>query len=225
MSHFQENLSVSSENSLARITRRKVMAAKYIARQEFYRVCRKTDFTWRYIANLRPWLEYQKIRQPLTAVQHRLVSNLVHNGIALTSVNEFLGHPVLFHELERGVQQREELLADKIAKARASAGQGNEIKSYVFDLFERRHLFEPEDIFIRFAVRPEIATVANAYFGMLTKLSFCNVWHNLPMRGKARESQLWHRDPEDRYILKLFVYMTDVDEESGPLSYAPGTHA
>src|SRR5262249_7951019 len=48
---------------------------------------------------------------------------------------------------------------------------------------------------------------------------------NLPMRGKARESQLWHRDPEDRYILKLFVYMTDVDEQSGPLSYAPGTHA
>jgi hypothetical protein len=36
---------------------------------------------------------------------------------------------------------------------------------------------------------------------------------------------LWHRDPEDRAILKLFVYLVDVGEEKGPLCYAPGTHA
>jgi hypothetical protein len=51
------------------------------------------------------------------------------------------------------------------------------------------------------------------------------VWHNLPTGQPPRESQLWHRDPEDRYVLKLFVYMSDVDFESGALSYIPGTHA
>src|SRR5262249_25095329 len=40
----------------------------------------------------------------------------------------------------------------------------------------------------------------------------------------TRRSQLWHRDPEDYLILKVFVYVTDVDEGAGPFTYAPGTH-
>ena len=214
-----------SANPLLRIARRKATAATYLARKEFYRVCRKTDFTWRYIANLSAWLEYQRVRKPLNAVQQRLLSDLALDGIALTSVDEFLSDPSLFEELERGVETREAALADEITTARTSTDIEGEIKSYLISLFERRHVFDPDDIFIRFAVQPEIASLANSYFGMLTKLFYCNVWHNLPMRGEPRESQLWHRDPEDRYILKLFVYLTDVDEQSGPLSYAPGTHA
>jgi hypothetical protein len=67
--------------------------------------------------------------------------------------------------------------------------------------------------------------MANGYFGMLTKLRYYNVWHTFARQAPARESQLWHRDPEDRYVLKMFVYLTDVDEGAGPLTYAPGTHA
>jgi Phytanoyl-CoA dioxygenase (PhyH) len=59
----------------------------------------------------------------------------------------------------------------------------------------------------------------------LTKLRYYNAWHNVPTHAPPRESQLWHRDPEDRCILKMFVHLTDVDEGAGPLSYAPGTHS
>ena len=41
----------------------------------------------------------------------------------------------------------------------------------------------------------------------------------------ARDSQLWHRDPaNDEHLLKVFVYLTDVDEGAGPFMYAAGTH-
>jgi hypothetical protein len=66
--------------------------------------------------------------------------------------------------------------------------------------------------------------IVNSYYGMLTKLRSFNVWYNFPTQEDARESQLWHRDPEDRLILKMFVYLTDVDEKTGALSYVPGTH-
>ena len=53
-----------------------------------------------------------------------------------------------------------------------------------------------------------------------------NVWCNCVTQLPARQSQLWHRDPapEGRFILKVFTYLTDVDEGSGPLVYAAGTH-
>jgi hypothetical protein len=69
-----------------------------------------------------------------------------------------------------------------------------------------------------------LIAIANSYFGMLTKLRYFNVWHNFPTQDPPKASQLWHRDPEDRAVLKMFVYLTDVDENCGPLSYARGTH-
>jgi hypothetical protein len=210
--------------SIAEVAQRKLEVAKYIARREYYSLCRKTDFTWRYLGNFGPWLEYRKGANPLTAVQKRVLNDLRRNGFAITHVDEFLPNPALYDELAQAVARREEAMADVIAKTRAQTEQSGEIKSYLVNLFERGHVFQPDDIFIRFAVLPEITNLVNCYFGMLTKLCFLNVWHNLPMKGEARESQLWHRDPEDRYILKLFVYMTDVGEGSGPTHYAPGTH-
>lgn len=210
--------------SIANFTQRKVAAVKYIARQEFYSLCRRSDLAWRYLGNLGPLLEYRKVQTRLTAVQERVLSDLRRDGVALTHTDEFLQDPSVFDELAEAVARREELMAEVIASARASTEQESEIKSYLVSLFERRHVFQSDDIFIRFAVLPEIASFVNSYFGMLTKLCYLNVWHNLPMRGSARESQLWHRDPEDRYILKLFVYLTDVGEGSGPTYYAPGTH-
>src|SRR5262249_25761692 len=84
---------------------------------------------------------------------------------------------------------------------------------------------DPSDILVRFALQPEVLAIANSYFNMLTKLRSYNVWHNFPTHAPPRESQLWHRDPEDRCVLKMFVYLTDVDEGAGPLSYVPGTHS
>jgi hypothetical protein len=34
-----------------------------------------------------------------------------------------------------------------------------------------------------------------------------------------RDSMLWHRDPEDKRMCKMFIYLTDVDENSGPFIY------
>ena len=44
---------------------------------------------------------------------------------------------------------------------------------------------------------------------------------NYPTPGDARHSQLWHRDPEDVRQIKVFIYLTDVDEQNGPFCYIP----
>lgn len=85
--------------------------------------------------------------------------------------------------------------------------------------------FEPNAVFARFALQDTLLNIANEYFRMLVKLRYYNVWYTFATDSKARESQLWHFDREDNYILKVFLYLNDVDEGAGPFTYAPKTHS
>src|SRR4029453_9240324 len=38
---------------------------------------------------------------------------------------------------------------------------------------------------------------------------------------ERRSSQRWHRDFNDRHLLKAFNYLVDVDEQTGPFEYVP----
>jgi len=60
---------------------------------------------------------------------------------------------------------------------------------------------------------------------MYIRLRHYNVLHTITTSGRGSASQLWHRDQDDlHYILKVFVYLSDVDDGAGPFMYAAGTH-
>ena len=44
-------------------------------------------------------------------------------------------------------------------------------------------------------------------------------------RGRRPQvsSQRWHRDFNDKHLLKAFLYLVDVDEGTGPFEYVPGS--
>jgi hypothetical protein len=76
----------------------------------------------------------------------------------------------------------------------------------------------------RLAINPEILSVVNDYMHAYAKIQSMQYWINAPRPGHApKASQLWHRDG-DGTCIKLFVYIGDVGENSGPFSYACGTH-
>ena len=213
--------------SLLGLAGRKARSAHRLATLAIYRLCSKSEFTWRYVANLRPSLEYPRMRKPLSAEHEQILTRLKRDGIAMTSVDELIGSPSLFEELQTAVGNYEAASAKEIEARRvnAKAASPDRNKSYVVTLLGTLPTLDVNDIFVRFALQSEVLAITNGYFGMLTKLRYYNVWHNLPTHTLPRESQLWHRDPEDRCILKMFVYLTDVDEGAGSLSYAPGTHS
>jgi hypothetical protein len=39
----------------------------------------------------------------------------------------------------------------------------------------------------------------------------------------AMHSQLWHRDPEEKKMIKVFIYLNDVNENNGPFFYVKGS--
>jgi hypothetical protein len=179
---------------------------------------------WRYINNLIPSLAYQFGRQPLSGEAARVLSELNQNGIAMTSADKLLGPSSLYDELKSSVESLERNLAHEIAAAQAVANDPRAHKSFIFTLLGERPVLDPCDICVRFPLQNPILQIANAYFDMYTRLRYYNVWHTLPTRAPARDSQLWHRDPEDHYVLKMFVYLSDVDDGAGPVIYAAGSH-
>jgi hypothetical protein len=217
---------ILATTGLVALAARKARTAKRLIAQEIYRELARSELTWRYLANFGPWLKYQCLKTCVDGSHELLSRELKEKGIVITSVAEVIADTRFFQELEAAVWQKETEMADEIQKARQEVNEDNRrVKPYLITLLGSRPNLDPNNIFARLAVRPEVLAVVNGYFAMLTRLRHYNVWHNIAMRGAPRESQLWHRDPEDRCVLKMFVYLTDVDEGAGPLTYAPGTHA
>jgi hypothetical protein len=189
--------------------------------KEFRRFSRRSEFMWRYTCNLGRVVAYRLGSRRVDGELARLVSELDAKGIAMTTVDKLLPGDSLYRELISAVARLESDKSVELASARAG-GNAGAFKAFNVELLDgtpRRG-----DTFERFASQPAIRDVADGYFGLRTTLRACNVWHTLVTCEAPRQSQLWHRDPEDRYILKMFVFLSDIDEGAGPFSYAAGSH-
>jgi hypothetical protein len=97
-------------------------------------------------------------------------------------------------------------------------------KLYMVGLLGETPAFDLTDKFLALALNEKILRIVCGYLGMFSRLVYMDLWYNVPTTGRDLYSQRWHRDPDDRKEVKVFFYLRDVDEESGPFSYIPGTH-
>lgn len=184
------------------------------------------DFVWRYGSNLSPTIGFKISEENLlNPVEKSIVDKLNIDGIAIVPIEQLFGDNLEFQTLQSAVTGLLENKKEEIVKLKSKVNDET-IGSKTFNLeaLGSELTFDPEDIFARFALNKTLLNIADAYFRMRVKLRYYNVWYTFASSSSARESQLWHFDREDNYILKLFLYLDDVDEGAGPFTYAPGTH-
>ena len=178
--------------------------------------------------NMRSKLAYRTGKHPEpTGEAGRVLDDLRRNGAATTSVDALLGADGLWGALREFTDHLETSRADEIEEARRGADEEGPGKSYLLSLLPSGPIKVGPDneILARFALQEPLLSVANAYYGLYVRLRTFDVWHTFASSRPARDSQLWHRDPaNDEHLLKVFVYLTDVDEGAGPFMYAAGTH-
>ena len=186
---------------------------------------KKSDLYWRYGSNLSNTIEYRRKSKDLSEVENKIVSSLMRDGIAITSAVDLLGSSTEIDDLERETRKQLDERSDEISELRSKAVCDTEVGSKTFnlELLGSVLTFDPASIFARFALNHSMINIANAYFRMRARLRYYNVWLTFASHSDARESQLWHFDREDNRILKMFLYLDDVDENTGPFTYAPGT--
>jgi hypothetical protein len=69
---------------------------------------------------------------------------------------------------------------------------------------------------------PKIIAYASEYFGALSRIDSIYAWWSFPSDGPVA-TQAFHRDIDTLHALKYMIYLTDVDEDSGPHVYIKGS--
>ena len=160
----------------------------------------------------------------LDAVQQRIVSELEVDGYSLLTFDELFPERDAWRELEaqsdRFVTDTEAALAGDREGLRVRAG-----KEFVV----RMHSYGIEigfgDPWFRACASHRMLDLANTYLCLWSKLEYVDLWYSVPQPEEAARvaSQKWHRDFNDKHLLKAFLYLVDVDDGTGPFQYVAGS--
>lgn len=176
--------------------------------------------------NLPHRIRYGLTRRPLAPGEAAAARDLAAGGIAITHISDlFPGE--LVSELDRYVlRQWERLGIDRrLGELRPRPTASQEKTSYLLDLWEGEHRIDPANPFIRFSLSEPLLGVTGAYLGLRPKFREFFLQVTAPIAtGDPYASQRWHADPDDRRMVKVFLYMNDVDETAGPFSYIRYSH-
>jgi hypothetical protein len=158
----------------------------------------------------------------LSAVQQRVVAELIASGVAFVPFQSLVEDREQWTSLTAAVDAF--VGGDDVQQALASWRTGERAatqKGYLIRAFPRQAAVDSRNTWLRLALEPHILAIANSYYGLLARLLAFDVWYTIsdPAERARRGSQKWHRDPEDRNVVKAFLYFSDVTEGSGPLEY------
>ncbi len=156
-----------------------------------------------------PYRQGQAVGRPL--------SQLASEGYAFVTE---LAEPALLRELERESLARVRR-AEELARAQATTHKAFWVR--LLDADVQDGAFDCDNIFVRFALQKGVIALLSEYLGELPRLMDVLLTYSLPTDEPLAYSQLWHRDYDDVRTVKLFAYLTDVNElADGPFTFLKG---
>jgi len=179
----------------------------------------------RLLANRASRRRYAQAAPVLDDVQQGVLERLREEGYASLPLSELAPDTGVWQDLEadaaRFVAETEAGLANEReggeSALRRRAGKEFLVRKYSWGVE-----LGFDDPWVRLGTNPRLLDLANAYLEMWSKLEYVDVWYTPPAGADdRRSSQRWHRDFNDRHLLKAFIYLVDVDEETGPFEYVP----
>jgi len=179
----------------------------------------------RLLANRVSRKRYAQEPSALDATQRDILERLRTEGYATVPFSKLVPDPAVWKELEADAQR----FVAETERGLAEEGEGGESalrrrpgKEFVVRKYAYGVQLGPEDPWLRLGINPRLLELANAYLEMWSKLEYVDMWYTPPAdEEERRSSQRWHRDFNDRHLLKAFIYLVDVDEHTGPFEYVP----
>jgi hypothetical protein len=180
----------------------------------------------RLLANRAARRLYARERPGLDEVQRDVLDQLRKEGYASRPFADLVPDAAVWEELDADARRFVAETEDGLA--RESEGVESELrrragKEFLVRKYSREVQLGLNDPWLRAGINPRLLDLANAYLEMCSKLEYVDVWYTPAAGGgdERRSSQRWHRDFNDRHLLKAFLYLVDVDDETGPFEYVP----
>ena len=178
----------------------------------------------RVLSNRSSRRSFASARPDLDDVQRRIVGDLEADGYSLLTFSELFSDGDDWRAIEdqaaRFVAATEAGLAGNREELRVREG-----KEFVVRLLSYGVDLDLTDPWFRACASHRMLDIANTYLGLWSKLEYVDMWFSVPQPEEADRvsSQRWHRDFNDKHLLKAFLYLVDVDEGTGPFEYVPGS--
>jgi hypothetical protein len=178
----------------------------------------------RFLSNRASRSRFGEAPPQLDELQQGILADVREHGYSLRSFQEVFSDEALWDDL---VEQRDRFVASTEADL-ASGGEHVRVrpgKEFVVRLQSYGVELGPADPWFRAVSSDRLLDIANAYLELWSKLEYVDVWYSVPQpaEGPRISSQRWHRDYNDKHLLKVFLYLVDVDEDMGPFQYVAGS--
>jgi hypothetical protein len=161
----------------------------------------------------------------LDDLQRRIVSELEQDGYSLLSFSDLVPE-----DEWRAIDEQASAFITHTEAGLAGDGEDLRVRQGK-EFVVRLHSYEVElgddDHWFRACTSHRMLDIANTYLGLWSKLEYVDMWYSVPQPAEKDRvsSQRWHRDFNDKHLLKAFLYLVDVDEETGPFQFVPGSQA
>ena len=183
----------------------------YVLSQMFF-ITRATWFVWYYIMNRTARALYLANPVKLSNLQERIAADLHRDGIAYTHLDELFPGKAVLKELQ-----------DYIAPLLSSATAKTD-KTFFKQMWPVVPELDFSNPFVRKILDVTVVQITNAYMQMYSTFYYLALNVTAPVGDAAPiASQRWHRDPEDKRVVKMFIYLSDVDTEAGPFTFLKGS--
>ena len=215
--------------SATQLIKRPIREAIFTLGSWYYRLS-ALEPVWR-LKNRQGRRLWRRYAAPLAPAEAALVRALCATGVASCRIDD-LFPPAVFRELAAfaaGRWSAPEVQA-VVGERRAIADAGEKPKGlrkfFLVNLWDGPPVLDLSHQFLRFSLADPVLRIVAAYLGMVPKFRFWHLEATIPAgRVGPLGSQRWHRDPEDRKLVKVFLYLNDVDESAGPFTYLAASHA
>tara|TARA_Y100000741_G_scaffold359424_1_gene340050 strand:- start:3292 stop:4236 length:945 start_codon:yes stop_codon:yes gene_type:complete len=178
-----------------------------------YALIRKSPIFWSYLNKTSISL-FKSNTPKLNESQISILNNLRKNGIAFTHIDELFNDPFNLNSI-----------LDYSKKLKINHKLSNQ-KSFLDYYLGKGSPLDLNNPLIQLSINENTLNIVNSYLGLCSKLVYFELASSKVI-GKndiTQGSQRWHRDPGLSRICKMFIYLTDVDENSGPFTYVKKSH-
>lgn len=181
-----------------------------------YYPLRNSLVVYKYVMNFIHVLKWQKFKYKFktnkTSLNQRILNDLKTEGIAFANLEEICPGENYLKKMQEWVFSNEKNLRPKTKK------------KFLLSYFSREDNFVELDlnnVFFNFYLNEKLIFLVSSYLGYVPQLNFITVEKTIPIEKSvgSSHSQNWHRDPEERKTLKVFIYISDVNNDNGPFVY------
>jgi hypothetical protein len=206
----------------------------------------KHGASWYVTSNPKSQRQFVKHRPTVTRSQRELIEALSSRGVAARNFEQAGIAQSDWSRLQQKIAEFARNAADRVGAATESYSDQMDLgllehnrdrfrrffrdkgeaklDDYILKMNPENSVLSSDHPLITIGLSAPVLHVVSSYLNLWPKLIYADAWYSIPVDpGMRIGSQQWHRDPEDKQMVKVYLYFSDVDAGAGAMEYILGT--